>query len=58
MGELTNLWELVQTRIANSIFLDQAEVEPKMESFFFFLFPVRLWILATPLTELLSLHRK
>lgn len=56
MGELTNLWELVQTRITNSIFLDQAEVEPKMESFF--LFPVHLGILATLLTELLSLHRK
>ena len=46
MGELTNPWELVQTLIANSIFLDQAEVEPKMESFFSFC----LWILATPLT--------
>lgn len=36
MGELTSPWELVQTLIANSIFPDQAEVQPKMESFFFF----------------------
>ena len=37
-GDLSNLWELVQTRIANSIFLGQAEVKSQIESFFFFPF--------------------
>lgn len=40
MGELTSPWEFVQTLIANAIFPDQPEVRPKMESFFFFFFPL------------------
>ena len=54
-GELANLWELVQTPIANSIFLSQAEVKPQMESLFSF----SLWILAIPPACLsYSLHHK
>lgn len=37
-GDLDNLRELVQTLLANSIFLGQAEVKSQMESFFFFFF--------------------
>ena len=49
-GDLSNLWELVQTLIANSIFLGQAEVKSQIESFFFFFsLSFCLWILATAL---------
>ena len=48
-GDLDNLRELVQTLLANSIFLGQAEVKSQMESFFFFFFSFCLWILATAL---------
>ena len=37
-GDLANLWELVQTLIANSIFLGQAGVKSQIESFFLFFF--------------------
>ena len=48
-GDLANLWELVQTLIANSIFLGQAGVKSQIESFFLFFFSFCLWILATVL---------